>query len=132
MVPEVGGEAIEEVRGSIDAMAELTRRIVESGAETVVLISPHAPLDPHAFVAYQTPLLYGDFADFRAPATKVEFPLDEELLQAIKKAAAHEDFAVSTIAKPRSRPRHGCPTLLSTAIWMERASDRLGLQFSFQ
>jgi len=97
MVPEVGGASIEDVRGSIDAMAELTRRIVESGAETVVLISPHAPLDPHAFVAYQTPLLYGDFADFRAPAAKVEFPLDEELLQAIKKAAAREDYAVTTL-----------------------------------
>ena len=97
MVPEVGGASIADVRGSIDAMAEFTRRIIESGAETVVLISPHAPLDPHAFVAYQTPLLYGDFADFRAPATKVEFPLDEELLQAIKKAAAHEDYAVTIL-----------------------------------
>jgi aromatic ring-opening dioxygenase LigB subunit len=51
MVPEVGGEASAEVRGSIDAMAELTRRIIQSGAETVVLISPHAPLDARAFVA---------------------------------------------------------------------------------
>lgn len=94
MVPEVGGEAIEDVRGSISAMAEFTRRLVESGAETVVLVSPHAPLDPHGFVAYQEPQLYGDFADFRAPAAKVEFPLDEELLQAIKKAAALEGLAV--------------------------------------
>src|SRR5688572_8045879 len=97
MVPEVGGEAIENVQGSIRAMAEFTRRLVKSGAETVVLISPHAPLDPHAFVAYQTPLLYGDFANFRAPAARVEFPLDEELLQAIKKAAAKEDFLVATL-----------------------------------
>jgi len=94
MVPEVGGEAIEDVRGSIDAMGELTRRIIESGAETVVLISPHAPLDPHGFVAYQEPQLYGDFANFRAPAAKVEFPLDEELLLAIKEAAAREGLAV--------------------------------------
>ena len=49
MVPEVGGEAIAEVRGSIDAMAEFTRRIIASGAETVVLISPHAPLEPQRF-----------------------------------------------------------------------------------
>ncbi|MDQ2920418.1 MAG: AmmeMemoRadiSam system protein A [Acidobacteriota bacterium] len=97
MVPEVGGASIGEVRGSIDAMAEFTRRLIESGAETVVLISPHAPLDPHAFVAYQTPQLYGDFADFRAPTAKVEFPLDKELLQAIKKAAANEGYAVTTL-----------------------------------
>lgn len=97
MVPEVGGEAIADVRGSISAMKELTRRVIECGAETVVLISPHAPLDAKAFVAYQTPLLYGDFADFRAPAAMVEFPLDEELLQAIKSAAADENYGVIAI-----------------------------------
>src|SRR5262249_28657711 len=45
MVPEVGGDAIGEVRASIDAMATLTKRIIESKAETLVLISPHAPLE---------------------------------------------------------------------------------------
>jgi AmmeMemoRadiSam system protein A/AmmeMemoRadiSam system protein B len=94
MVPEVGGEAIADVRGSIDAMGELTRRIIENNAETVVLISPHAPLDPYGFVAYQRPQLYGDFASFRAPQTKVEFPLDEELLEAMEIAAAREGLAV--------------------------------------
>jgi AmmeMemoRadiSam system protein A/AmmeMemoRadiSam system protein B len=97
MVPEVGREAVVEVRKSIDAMAELTRRIIQSGAETVVLISPHAPLDARAFVAYHTPKLYGDFANFRAPDTRVEFPLDEELLEAITQAAAAEDYEVMAI-----------------------------------
>ena len=71
MVPEVGREAIAEVRGSIEAMQELTERIIESGAETVVLISPHAPLDTRAFVAYDDAQLYGDFANFRAPDARV-------------------------------------------------------------
>ena len=83
MVPEVGGDSIAEVRGSIDAMEEFTHRTIEAGAETVILISPHAPLDARAFVAYHTPKLYGDFANFRAPRAQVEFPLDEELLAAI-------------------------------------------------
>src|SRR5258708_12367421 len=87
MVPEVGREAISEVRGSIEAMAELTRRIIRSGAETVVIISPHAPLSPDAFVAYHAKQLPGDFANFRAPATTFEFPLDDELLAAITAAA---------------------------------------------
>lgn len=97
MVPEVGGDAIAEVRGSIDAMAELTRRIIETGAETVVLISPHAPLDPRAFVAYHSPHLCGDFSKFRAPATQVEFPLDEELLETITTTAAQEEYEVLSI-----------------------------------
>jgi AmmeMemoRadiSam system protein A/AmmeMemoRadiSam system protein B len=98
MVPEVGGESAAEVRRSIEAMAELTRRIIQSGAETVVLISPHAPLDARAFVAYHTPQLYGDFANFRAPDAHLEFPLDEELLEAISNAAAQDGYEVMRLA----------------------------------
>lgn len=94
MVPEVGRDAIAEVSGSIEAMRELTARIIESGAETVVLVSPHAPLDMRAFVAYQDAQLYGDFANFRAPDARVEVPLDVEMLNAISRAAAEEDFEV--------------------------------------
>ena len=97
MVPEVGREAIAEVRGSMDAMAELTRRLLASRAETVVLISPHAPLDVDSFVAYEGPELYGDFSNFRAPETQLRVSLDDELLRAIAKSAAHENFSVVTI-----------------------------------
>jgi AmmeMemoRadiSam system protein A/AmmeMemoRadiSam system protein B len=94
MVPEVGREAIAEVRGSIEAMREFTERLVESGAETVVLVSPHAPLEPRAFVAYHDAQLYGDFANFRAPGAKVEAPLDEEMLDAISRAASERGYEV--------------------------------------
>jgi AmmeMemoRadiSam system protein B len=94
MVPEVGGEAIAQVRGSIEAMAEFTRRLIQSGAETVVLISPHAPLQPQAFVAYQGPALRGTFANFRAPQAEVEFPLNTELLEALVKTAADNGYEV--------------------------------------
>ena len=80
MVPEVGHEAITQVRSSIEAMAELSERLIASGAETVVLISPHAPLDPSAFVAYQGPTPLWRFEGFRAPRTGRSV-LDEELLQ---------------------------------------------------
>lgn len=94
MVAEVGGAAIGAVRNSIEAMAELTRRIIRSGAQTVVLISPHAPLDASAFVAYSTAKLYGDFGNFRAPDTHVEFETDEDLLQAISESATQNDYEV--------------------------------------
>jgi AmmeMemoRadiSam system protein A/AmmeMemoRadiSam system protein B len=97
MVPEVGGDAIAEVRGSIDAMRSLTERIIASGAETVVLISPHAPLEASAFVAYEDARLYGDFARFRAPGASVEATLDQELLEAIKGAASAQSYEVASI-----------------------------------
>ncbi|HXD34227.1 MAG TPA: AmmeMemoRadiSam system protein A [Pyrinomonadaceae bacterium] len=94
MVPEVGGEAIVDVQGSIAAMGELTRRLIASGAETLVLISPHAPLDATAFVAYKAPILHGDFKKFRARGTTVEAPLDEPLLSAIAEEAKALDYEV--------------------------------------
>ncbi len=97
MVPEVGREAIADVRSSIDAMATLTERVINSGAETVILISPHAPLEPDAFVAYDGPQLHADFADFRAPTATVHAELDEELLKEITRAAPEAAFEVVRI-----------------------------------
>jgi AmmeMemoRadiSam system protein A/AmmeMemoRadiSam system protein B len=95
MVPEVGRTSAAEVRGSIDGMAELTRRLISSGAETVILISPHAPLEPYAFVAYQGSVLQANFANFRAPAVRFEAHMDEEILQAIAEAAGQEGYEVA-------------------------------------
>ena len=99
MVPEVGRDAIAEVRDSIDAMAALTERVIRSGAETVILISPHAPLQTDAFVAYEGPQLYGDFASFHAPTTAVQAELDEELLNEINRAAAEQNLGMATIRR---------------------------------
>src|SRR5690242_11114100 len=105
MVPEVGRESIAGVRHSIEAVAELTERLIASGAETVILISPHAPLEIDSFVAYEGPHVYGDFANFRSPETSVAAPVDEELLNAISKSAAPDGYRVSLL--PDSDLDHG-------------------------
>ena len=97
MVPEVGRESIAGVRASIDAMAELTRRVIETGAETVILISPHARLEVDSFVAYPGPNVYGDFSNFHAPGIEFSARVDEELLTAITRAAASENYSVSML-----------------------------------
>jgi MEMO1 family protein len=99
MVPEVGGESIAGVVDSIAAMAELTRRLILSGAKSVVLISPHAPLEADSFVTYEGPEVYGDFSNFRAPDTQFMARVDEELLAAIRNAAAAEKYDVSPLAE---------------------------------
>jgi len=97
MVPEVGRESIAGVADSIEAMSELTKRLIESGAETVILISPHAPLEVDSFVAHEGPQVFGDFSHFNAPGTNFTTPIDEELLAAIKEAAASEHYNVTTL-----------------------------------
>ena len=99
MVPEVGRESIAGVRQSIAAMTGLTERLIASGAESVILISPHAPLEIDSFVAYEGPQVYGDFANFHAPETSVSAPVDEELLRAISKAGANDGYRVSLLTE---------------------------------
>jgi len=129
MVPEVGREAIAEVRGSIAAMAELTSRIIHSGAETVVIISPHAPLSADAFVSYHSQPLHGDFATFRAEATTVEFPLDDELLGAIVKSAAAQNYEVPALEEAELDHGTGVPLyFLDRNGWQGRV---VALGYSF-
>ncbi|HEX7331439.1 MAG TPA: AmmeMemoRadiSam system protein A [Pyrinomonadaceae bacterium] len=97
MVPEVGRESIARVEDSIEAMAELTQRLIDSGAESVIVISPHAPLEADSFVAYQGPEVFGDFTNFNAPDTYFTASVDEELLNAIKETAAGERFEVLSL-----------------------------------
>jgi AmmeMemoRadiSam system protein B len=92
MLPEVGGAQAEKVRASVEAMRDLSERVKSAGAETVVLISPHAPLERDAFVFYDATRLRGDFANFRAPQAIVEAPLDAQLLAAVREAAAAERY----------------------------------------
>ncbi len=105
MVPEVGRESIAGVRDSIEAMAELTRRLIASGAESVILISPHAPLELDSFVAYGGPEVYADFANFHAPETGFSVAVDGDLLKAVSEAGATENYSVSIL--PENDLDHG-------------------------
>jgi len=97
MVPEVGRESIASVVDSIDAMAELTRRVIDSSAETVILISPHAPLEVDSFVAYEGPEVTADFSNFNAPEIFFTASVDEELLSAIRRGAESQHYKITAL-----------------------------------
>lgn len=129
MVPEVGGTHTAEVRASVDAMRELTERIKACGAETIVLVSPHAPLERSTFVAYGGSRLHGDFANFRAPQAIVEAPVDEELLGAIQQAAVEERYRV-VVLKPQELD-HGTAVPLYFLLHNGWAGRVVALGYSF-
>lgn len=97
MVSEVGGEMASHVRQSIDAMQNFTRRIIDSRAEAVIIISPHAPLDARSFVAYSDATIRVTFAHFRAPQVVMDFTLDEELLSAVSHAATEDGYTLKAL-----------------------------------
>lgn len=90
LVPEVGGARIAQVAGSREALRAFSSRLIASQPDTVVLISPHSPLDLNSFTARSTPNLSGDFREFNAPGVRLMFPNDLELLESLKRAATGE------------------------------------------
>ena len=100
LVPEVGGSRIEEVAESQRAMREFSRRVINANPETVIVISPHSPLDPLAFTARSTRELAGGFSEFSAPSVRLTFPNDLELINAIKPAARAEDVELRAHDRP--------------------------------
>ena len=87
LIPEVGGSRIEKVADSQRALREFSRRLIANSPTTVVVISPHSPLDPRIFTARSSLSLAGDFADFNAPAVRLVFQNDLEMVEAIKRQA---------------------------------------------
>ncbi len=90
LIPEVGGSRIEQVAGSQRALREFSRRLVDSRPDTIVVVSPHSPLDPDVFTARPTKHLAGDFREFQAPTVRLSFPNDLEMIGGLAHAAADE------------------------------------------
>jgi MEMO1 family protein len=90
LVPEVGGNRIEQVADSQRALREFSRRLIDTNPETIVVISPHSPHDARAFTARSTAELIGDFREFYAPGVRLTFLNDLEMLDAIELASATE------------------------------------------
>jgi len=97
LVPEIGGERIEQVASSQRALREFSRRLVDAKPETIVVISPHSPLEPQMFTARAATKLKGDFRDFRSPDVSLSFPNDLDLIDAIHRAARVEGIAFRSL-----------------------------------
>ncbi|HSB09251.1 MAG TPA: class III extradiol dioxygenase subunit B-like domain-containing protein [Blastocatellia bacterium] len=99
LVPEIGGSRIAEVAESQRALREFSRRLILTDPETVVLISPHSPLDAGVFTTRSTPELSGDFGEFSAPGVRLSFPNDLALLDALGKTAAAEGVELRLLSR---------------------------------
>jgi AmmeMemoRadiSam system protein B len=102
LIPEVGGSRIERVGDSQRALRDFSRRVVRTIPDTVIVISPHSPLDPRVFTARSTAELAGDFREFYAPAVRLSFPNDLEMIQAIKQSAKAEGVELRALDREYS------------------------------
>ncbi|BAF58648.1 hypothetical protein PTH_0467 [Pelotomaculum thermopropionicum SI] len=114
-VPEVGREESAAVEATQKALVELGRRVRESGAETVVIISPHAPVFQDVAGINKTPLLRGDFGSFRAPHVRFELTNDLSLAGEIIRAAGETELPAVELTGEMER-RYGISLRLDHGV----------------
>lgn len=102
-VPEVGGPEAAKVSDTQEAMLELGRRIIKSGAETVAIISPHAPIFRDVVGINLSPQLKGDLGYFQAGNIRYMVDNDPALAREIKRQAAELGLPVIELTEEEER-----------------------------
>ena len=87
LVREVGREEVRKVKASSDALNQLAGDIIEAEPRTIVVMSPHSPVHPDAFVVQCEEEMSGSFAQFRAPQVRIEAPGDERFAKLLEEHA---------------------------------------------
>lgn len=95
MVPAVGKKQSDIVIKSRQAMLELGRRLKGSGAQSLVLISPHGPVFRDGIAINMSPVLKGSLKAFGSPGVSFELENDLQLASDIHRMA--KDAGIATI-----------------------------------
>lgn len=88
LIPEIGGERIQDVAATVEGMRQMARELVDSYPETVVFITPHGNVFSDAVSALSEPGLEGDFSNFGNHNKRTSCQNDNELLQEIEHRAS--------------------------------------------
>ena len=97
LIPSVAGERVARIQATVAAMREAARRAVATGADAVVIVSPHAPREPEAFGIWTGERLRGRLKAFGAPEEGVDFQNDATLAAQIAHHAAQRGVRTGPI-----------------------------------
>ncbi len=115
MVPEVGQGRDIEVANTKKAMLELGQRVNDSGADTLVMITPHGTVFSDGIGINTVKELKGNLGQFNAAGVRFALPNDLELAHKIKEMAGLKDITVACIDAALAA-RFGVPTELDHGI----------------
>jgi len=80
LVPEVGRGEEKKCQASLDAYREIAKRITRAEVETVILVSPHAPLIQNGMTLVIDNTIQGNFAQFGASQVSLSFASDSVVI----------------------------------------------------
>ncbi|MDR3599771.1 MAG: AmmeMemoRadiSam system protein A [Desulfosporosinus sp.] len=85
LVPEIGQGEERKCQASLDAYREISSRLVRADVETVILVSPHAPLAKDGITFSTEEVVQGNFAQFGAAHLSFSFACDARALSQFQK-----------------------------------------------
>lgn len=88
LVPEIGKGEERKCQASLDAYREISKRLVRAQVETVILISPHAPLTREGITLLAEEVGRGNFAQFGAGQLSFAFNCDKMAIGQFQKDLA--------------------------------------------
>ncbi|ABB14018.1 AmmeMemoRadiSam system protein A [Carboxydothermus hydrogenoformans] len=103
ILPEIGRGEEKKCQNTINALKELKEKIKKINPETLIVISPHAPLFSDVVAVNINEKLNGNFGSFGAPHITFSYQNDLELVQALLTAAKQEGLAVAGIDESLAR-----------------------------
>ncbi len=107
IIPDVGRGGERQIGITGAAYLAVAREIAALAPETVVISSPHAVMYADYFHISPGNGAEGSFAQFRAPQVRFRETYDAELVKAIERMAAEEDFPAGTQGQRSKELDHG-------------------------
>lgn len=96
IIPGIGEpDDLRRVQSTIQAMEALGKKLQDANPETIIIISPHASLDPYSFAINLDKFLKGDLMDFGLDKEFI-FENDLELADKIISEGKKEKISVTT------------------------------------
>ena len=85
LVAEIGRGEEHKCQASLEAYQEIARRLVHTEVETVILVSPHAPLTKDGMTLSIEEVAQGNFAQFGAAQVSLSFACDTTVIAQFQK-----------------------------------------------
>lgn len=101
IIPEIGGARLAEAQATVSAMQAIRRRAAALRPETIVVLSPHAPLALRQMGVSTASSYHGSFSYFRAPEVGVEAEGDPDTARVILEAASRRGIPAIVMASGR-------------------------------
>lgn len=105
IIPEIGKSELKKVKKTCQALELLNKEFVQATPETLILISPHAPLFSDFFAVSLTNIFSGDFMSFGDVKNYFEFKNDYEIGNLISKHSEEKNIPCQLI--PQNQLDHG-------------------------